>query len=192
VRAVLLVFVTTLALILLGLAASLLPATQSWSSPLTAIAIVAAIAAVAGAPAIFGTVYLLVRLFGGLGGEYVLRGGLNSWVAELLRGIAFGKDGDQRLGDISPVSHSYAARQLPLDGPLAERLQANAAKAAAQLIERYRWALFTVGGDTNATLSNLATDAMTWDSLIHTTYFDHPELADYVASYIIDSAKQAA
>ena len=30
---------------------------------------------------------------------------------------------------------------------------------------------------------------MTWDSLIHTTYFDQPEVADVVAAYIAAKAK---
>jgi len=31
--------------------------------------------------------------------------------------------------------------------------------------------------------------AMTWDSLIHTTYFDQPEVADVVAAYITAKVK---
>ena len=38
-------------------------------------------------------------------------------------------------------------------------------------------------------LSQLATDAMTWDSLIHTTYFDQPEVADMIAAHIVGKVR---
>jgi hypothetical protein len=63
-------------------------------------------------------------------------------------------------------------------------MQAASTQAANALIEKYRWALFTVGEDTNSALSKLATDAMTWDSLIHTTYFEQPEVAEMIADFI--------
>ncbi len=57
------------------------------------------------------------------------------------------------------------------------------------LIGKVGWSLFTVGADTNAPLTNLATDAMTWDSLIHTTYFDQPEVAEMIAAHIVGKAQ---
>jgi hypothetical protein len=70
-------------------------------------------------------------------------------------------------------------------------MQAGATDAAGKLIEKYRWSLFTVGSDSNAPLASLATDAMTWDSLIHTTYFDQPEVVETIAAHIIARAKGA-
>ena len=43
-----------------------------------------------------------------------------------------------------------------------------------------------MGSDSNSPLANLANDAMTWTSLIHTTYFDQPEVIDMIADYIGD------
>lgn len=71
-------------------------------------------------------------------------------------------------------------------------MQTNAGAAAAKLIETYRWSLFSIGADSNAALANLANDAMTWDSLIHTTYFDQPEVVGLIADYIGDEVGQPA
>jgi hypothetical protein len=147
---------------------------------------------VLGTPLVFSFVYLGYRLLFGVIPEFTLRGVLNKAVGGLLRGMAFGKDGDQRLSQIAPYSHTQETEEVVLDGPAADRMQVNAAGAAAQLIEKYRWALFTVGEDTNASISAMATDAMTWDSLIHTTYFDQPEVAEMIADYIAAKAKAEA
>jgi hypothetical protein len=36
-------------------------------------------------------------------------------------------------------------------------------------------------------LARLSEDAQTWKSLIHTTYFDQPEVVDALADYIAES-----
>lgn len=143
------------------------------------------------APLVFIATYILVRLGMGGGGEVVARDRLNGWIAGVLRGIAFGRDGDQRIGEVNTRSHTLFTREHRLDGPAADRMQANAAEAASKLIDTYRWSLFTVGADTNGPLAKLATDAMTWDSLIHTTYFDQPEVIDLIADYIGDEVGAA-
>lgn len=144
-----------------------------------------------GAPLIFSIAYALARLFGGLVPEWAFRGYLNGAISGIVKGMAFGQDGDERIGKVATASHTYGVREHILEGDVALRMQNAAAGAAGKLIERYRWALFTVGPDTNAALDNLATDAMTWDSLIHTTYFDQPEVADVIGDYIADEAKKA-
>ncbi|MBL8557882.1 MAG: hypothetical protein JNM47_04130 [Hyphomonadaceae bacterium] len=144
-----------------------------------------------GAPLIFSIAYALARLFGGLIPEWAFRGYLNGAIGGIVKGMAFGQDGDERIGKVSTSSHTYGVKEHILEGEVAMRMQTAAAESAGKLIERYRWALFTVGPDTNAALENLATDAMTWDSLIHTTYFDQPEVADVIADYIADEAKKA-
>ena len=68
-------------------------------------------------------------------------------------------------------------------------MQNGAHDAAGKLIDKYRWALFSVGGDSSASLTSLTTDAMTWDSLIHTTYFDQPEITDMIAAHIAANAR---
>jgi hypothetical protein len=148
--------------------------------------------AILGAPLIFGAAYVLARLILGLGLEMIARGWLNSSIGDVLRGMAFGRDGDARLGNVSTTSHTYGTIPLVLEGETAESMRASAAGAAAALIEKYRWALFTVGPDTNGAVSRLATDAMTWDSLIHTTYFDRQEVVDAIGDYIAKEAKDAA
>jgi hypothetical protein len=138
------------------------------------------------APVVFAIAYLLFRLVAGLVAEMLARQRLNRWIAGILRGVAFGRDGDQAIGQVRTTSHTHATRELCIEGAVAERMQAGAQTAAGQLIETYRWALFTVGSDSNGQLANLANDAMTWSSLIHTTYFDQPEVVDLIADYIGD------
>lgn len=135
-------------------------------------------------PGVFAVMYVVVRLLFGLIPEIAFREPANRLVGEIIKGMAFGRDGDERLDAVSTVSHTHQTDSVRLDGPLADRLQANAAGAATQLIEKHRWSLFSVGEDATDALSRLATDAMTWDSLIHTTYFDHPEIVDLIVAYI--------
>src|SRR5262249_1631055 len=96
---------------------------------------------------------------------------------------------DQVLCNISTDSHLYATESRKLDGDVAARMQEAANASVDKLITKYRWSLFTVGTDTNAPLTQLAQDAMTWDSLIHTTYFDQPEVADMIAAHIAANAR---
>lgn len=138
------------------------------------------------APLLFGAAYILTRVIRGLAFEIVGRGWLNTTVSAVLRGMAFGRDGDERIGHVSTQSHTYGSRPYVLEGELADRMKISAAAAASALIEKYRWSLFTVGADTNDSVTKLATDAMTWDSLIHTTYFDQPEIAIVIADYIAE------
>jgi hypothetical protein len=138
------------------------------------------------APVTFALSYLLFRFVAGLVAEIVARQRLNRWITGVLRGVAFGRDGDQAIGQVRTTSHTHATRELCIEGAVAERMQTGAQTAASKLIETYRWALFTVGSDTNSPLANLANDAMTWSSLIHTTYFDQPEVVDLIADYIGD------
>ena len=142
------------------------------------------------APLLFLASYLLVWLTAGGAGEFGARPPLNNWVGGVLRGVAYGRDGDQAIGEVTTNSHTYATREHRIEGPVAERMQTNAATAAAKLIETYRWSLFTIGADSNGPLANMASDAMTWDSLIHTTYFDQPEVVALVADYIADEVGQ--
>lgn len=143
------------------------------------------------APAVFVIVYWLYRWVIGGVAEMGVRGPVNGVISGALRGMAMGRDGDQVLCGVSTESHTHPTESRKLDGELAQRMQAAAAGAADKLIDKYRWSLFTVGVDTNAPLTNLATDAMTWDSLIHTTYFDQPEVADMIAAHIAARAREA-
>jgi hypothetical protein len=140
---------------------------------------------------IFAFVYLVVRFCFGLVPEYSLRSRLNSSIGGALRGMAFGRDSDERLSAVAAVSYSCGARSRLLEGDIATRMQEAANSSVNRLIEKYRWALFTVSGDGSAALRNMAIDAMTWDSLIHTTYFDQPEVADMIADHIAEEAKRA-
>lgn len=170
------------ALILLGSHARLLDApyaTLYWLGLATTVLLLAA-------PMLFAFAYILVRGLAGSAGEVLARPRLNSWLADVLRGIAFGRDSGDSVGQVNTRSHNHATREYVLEGELAERMQANAQAAADQLIARYRWSLFSVGADTNGPLASLATDAMTWSSLIHTTYFDQPEVLSLVSDYIAE------
>ncbi|HYD71545.1 MAG TPA: hypothetical protein VEF55_00295 [Candidatus Binatia bacterium] len=148
---------------------------------------------VVGMPLVFGAIYVVTRLLVfGLGLELGLRGSLNNAVGGVLKGIAFGRDGDERVGDVATQSHCHGSQCTILEGEVADRMQQRAGAAADKLIEKYRWALFSVGGNDNSALEALATDAMTWDSLIHTTYFDQPEIVDMIADYIVAQERAIA
>jgi len=144
------------------------------------------------APAIFTAVYLAYRFLIGGAQEVVVRGPMNRFVGGVLRGVAMGRDGDQMLCQVGPRSHTHRTQDLVLTGDCASRMQEGANGAAGKLIDKYRWALFSVGGDTSASLSALTTDAMTWDSLIHTTYFDQPEVAAAIAAHIARTVRETA
>ena len=148
------------------------------------------VATILGAPLFFGAAYALTRLLRGLAFEMVGRGWLNTSIAGIVRGMAFGRDGDERIGKVATQSHAYGVRPYMIDGDLAARMKTGAATAAATLIEKYRWSLFTVGPDTNNSVTQIAKDAMTWDSLIHTTYFDQPEVADMIGDYIAECVER--
>jgi len=154
------------------------------------IGLVICIGAIVGMPIIFGAVYVLTRLLiYGATLELGLRRALNKSIGGVLKGIAFGRDGDEDVGDVATVSHCHGANCAVLNGEVAERMQKNSAAAADALIQKYRWSLLSVGAESNAALEKLATDAMTWDSLIHTTYFDQPEIADMIGDYIAARAQ---
>jgi hypothetical protein len=142
-----------------------------------------------GGPLIFAAVYILFRLAVGIIFELGLRGILNRSIGGVLKGIAFGRDGDNRIGNVAPCSHYYAAKKAVLEGELADRMLAASSKATQELFNRYRGSMFAVGVSNTNAINQLSTDAMTWDSLIHTTYFDQPEVADMIAVHIIESAR---
>ncbi len=155
------------------------------------LALLLGVSATLGAPLIFGAAYILARVLLGLGLEIGARGTLNKSIGDVMRGMAFGRDGDTRLGGVANVSHSYGAVPMELLGDVAERMRIASAATSTALLEKYRWALFTVGDDTNDAVTQLSKDAMTWDSLIHTTYFDQPEVADAIADYIAGEVEKA-
>ncbi len=196
VRAISLVALGGLAMWLLGLAGVNAPSSlvDQNGAPITLVGLGGWImlGGLLGAPLIFAVAYALARLFGGLLPEWALRGYLNGAISGIVKGMAFGQDGDERIGNVATASHTYGVKEHVVDGEVAQRMQKAAAESAGKLIERYRWALFTVGPDTNASMNAMATDAMTWDSLIHTTYFDQPEIAEVIADYIAGEARKAA
>lgn len=140
-------------------------------------------------PILFFTVYLLYRFFFGLLLEWFAREPINKAFAGTLKSMAFGRDGDVTLSAVSVESHTYPTDQIILQGDIHDRMRTNSAAAAAQLIDRYRWTLLSVGTDPNTAMKDLANDAQTWDSLIHTTYFDQPEVVEIIADTIAKKAK---
>jgi hypothetical protein len=141
-------------------------------------------------PIIFAVVYIAVRVMAGVMLEMVLRGTLNRSIGGVLKGLAFGRDGDNRIGNVSPRSHYYSAKQAVLEGEVASRMLDASAKATQELFNKYRGSMFAVGVNNTDAVNKLATDAMTWDSLIHTTYFDQAEVADMIAGHIAESVRR--
>jgi hypothetical protein len=60
------------------------------------------------------------------------------------------------------------------------------------LFDKYRNSLFSVGADASNAVVEIARDSMTWDSLIHTTYFDQPEVLEMIAEAIAAEAAAGA
>ncbi len=166
-----------------------LPVLQAVGTELATNTILVALLGLWLAPVVFIVIYGLYRYLVGGVAELGARAPLNGWVTGVLRGIALGRDGDQVLCNVSPTSHTHETEARVLGGEVAQRMQAGATDAAGKLIEKYRWSLFTVGSDTNSPLASLASDAMTWESMIHTTYFDQPEVAELIAAHIAARAK---
>jgi hypothetical protein len=144
------------------------------------------------APLTFTLIYLTYRFLIGGAQEIGARGSMNRFVGGVLRGVAMGRDGDQVLCNVGPRSHTHRTEELVITGECAARMQEAANGAAGALIEKYRWALFSVGGDSSASLTSLTNDAMTWDSLIHTTYFEQPEVAAAIGNHIARAVRESA
>jgi hypothetical protein len=78
-----------------------------------------------------------------------------------------------------------------LGGEVAQRMSENSAAASQRLFDKYRASLFSVEADESNAVNQLTQDSMTWDSLIHTTYFDQPEVAAMIGDYIAGEARKA-
>ncbi len=142
-----------------------------------------------GAPILFGIVYLGYRALVAIVLEFGLRGRLNGMVGNAVRGIALGRDGDNRVGEVSERSHYYGCDPIMLEGELAQKMLAASHDATQRLFDKYRSSLFSVGVSEDNAVAELTQDAMTWDSLIHTTYFDQPEIAVMIADRIAAQAR---
>ena len=180
-------------LILAGAGLSAIGAsTVIWDMEVAVLGIVLIIYGLAAAPIVFAVVYILFRIAVALVLELGLRGTLNRSIGGVLKGLAFGRDGDNRIGNVAPCSHYYAAKKAILEGDLANRMLNASSKATQELFNKYRGSMFAVGVNNTDAINQLSTDAMTWDSLIHTTYFDQPEVADMIAGHIAESARKPA
>ncbi len=153
-------------------------------APLAAVGQQMILFGVAGAPLVFAVVYLFYRAFAYLGLELAGRGPLNTMIGGALKGIAFGQDGDHRIGQVSSRSHRFGTRALVLDGEVAARMTADSSDAARRLFDKYRSGAFGVDSDQGEIAREIAEDALTWDALIHTTYFDHREIAEAIANHV--------
>lgn len=135
--------------------------------------------------AAFAVVYALYRLAFGVLAEFIFRGALNRSVGGALKGIAFGRDGESRIGDVDVKSRYFGVEALIVAGETAERMATASADATRRLFEKYRASVFRVGGDPGNTLRELSHDALTWDTLVHTGYFDQPDIRRMIADGII-------
>lgn len=132
--------------------------------------------------AIAAGLYIVTRLLFGFG-ELVLRGLLNANAVGVLKDFAFGSDTGQPLGKVSERPHFYEGIVWEVPSPLKEKMEAETLEALRQLLARHRTSLFgvTVSPDW---MNKVGEDDATWDSLIHTTYFDHAEIAERIAAHI--------
>lgn len=144
------------------------------------------------AAALWLATYFTFRLFFGVLPEIGARGYANRSLREIFRGMAFGSVGDQRPAAVDVCSYAFPCERMELSGELAERLRDKARESANRFIEKYRWQFFDVSANHAELFSKIPQDVMTWKSLIHTTYFDEPEIADTIAKHIIQRATPGA
>jgi hypothetical protein len=176
---------------ILFLAADLSRGVNPAAEPFQAYSTYFFIVGVAGAPVVFAVTYVLYRLFAALVLEMMLRGMLNNSIGGALKAIAFGRDSDHRIDRVATCSHTYGAQREVLGGEVAQRMSENSAAASQRLFDKYRASLFSVEADESNAVNQLTQDSMTWDSLIHTTYFDQPEVAAMIGDYIAGEARKA-
>lgn len=137
---------------------------------------------VAGALIALG-LYAAMRLLTGALPEIFLRRFLNASGVGVLRAFAFGSDTGQPLGEVSERPHYYEGAVWTVPSPLAEKMEAETLKTLTHFLARHRPSLFGITPSPDW-MTEIGQDAETWDSLIHTTYFDHPEIADRIAAHI--------
>ncbi len=125
--------------------------------------------------------YILVRLIFGVG--ELARGGLNARAVNLLRDFAFGSDTGQKLGEVSERPHFFEGEVWTTPDDLARRMEEETLSALTEFLSRQRASLFSVTGGADW-MREVGEDPATWNSLIHTTYFDHPEIAERIAGHI--------
>ncbi|MFN7056723.1 hypothetical protein [Hyphomonas sp.] len=115
--------------------------------------------------------------------ELLGRGFLNANAVGALKGFAFGGDTGQPLGEVSERPHFYEGIVWEVPAPLAKRMIDETLETLTGFLARHRASLFgvTVGSDW---MRDIAEDDDTWNSLIHTTYFAHPEIAERIAVHI--------
>ena len=140
--------------------------------------------AVGSAPLIFVVVFLLYRGVLAIFAEIALRDRINSGITDMIRGIAFGSDSDFRIGDVSPLSHSFSTKVMELQGALAEEMADQSQIATTQLIEKYRLDFFRADA-LKSSIYSISEDALTWSSLIHTSYFSHSIVTDAISKHIV-------
>lgn len=160
-----------------------------WPAPLSNLGLMVVVMGLVAAPIIFALVYLTYRAFVALFLELIFRSQINASVGGSLKGLALGRDGDNRVGEVSEKSHYYGCDAMVLDGEVATRMLHASHDATRLLFSKYRTSLFSVGASDDNAVAELAQDAMTWDSLIHTTYFDQPELAEMIADRIAENVR---
>lgn len=153
---------------------------------------VAAIVGLSGGALLWSFLYLFYRFVFGVLADWFGRAPLNGALRNIFRGMAFGSVGDERVTGVSTSPEIFHAKQLELAGAVAERLATNAEVASTRLLEKYRSAVFNVQGDQRELFEQIPRDAMTWESLIHTTYFDAPEVATSIADHIAQSIRGAS
>lgn len=163
------------------------PAEFAISHALTLVGLTTLLAAL-----VFPIVYVLARVVALVVMEGMLRGTMNRKLGNILKGMALGRDGGLDVGDVSAQSHHYGTQDILLDGAVAERMSSASSEATRRLFDKYRSSLFSTGADAGNALIELAQDSMTWDSLIHTTYFDQPEVVDIIAAHILAAERERA
>lgn len=143
-----------------------------------------------GAPLIFAVVYAVYRLLVAPILEFAVRAPINAVIVNAVKGVALGRDGENRVGEVSAEAHYFETRQVILEGDLGDRVRQSAEDATLTLLKKYRAGIFAGGANAADGLKELLEDPTTWDGLIHTTYFDHEEVAEIIAEHVASSVRR--
>lgn len=144
------------------------------------------------APAAFLAGYWAYRIVAGALPELLLRRRLNASMGGILRGLAIGADTDARFEAPQNAPRGERCAKIELNGAVAERMREHASGRTDELLRKYRDAIFSVDQDARPVFARIAEDALTWDSLIHTTYFDQPEIIAAIAAHVRGAGARGA
>lgn len=133
---------------------------------------------------------LVVIVYLSKGASHFLSQRLNNLTWQQIRQTAYGNDTEGEFAEGARLSPAWMADNSckPITDALGDEITAYSDNAAAKSISKFRKGIRQFAFTKSETgTSDMFSDYLTWDELIHTSYFDIPRFRKYVA-YIITQA----